>query len=120
MPYELKERNIERRKSTYEILLDRFKRKSFLHRIVTIDGKLICLDNPKLKKSWVNPGQPLTSQSVRNIHEKKALLSIWWVQKGAVYYELLKPGEMVTGDRCQKQLIKLCQKIEAKTTRMGG
>ena len=96
VPYELKERDIERRISTHEIFFDRFERKSFLHRIVTGDEKWIYFDNPKLKKLWVDPGQPSTSQPVRNIHEKKALLCVWWNQKGTVYYELLKPDETVT------------------------
>ena len=39
--YKLKEREIERRKITCEVLFDRFKRKSFLHRIVTGDEKWI-------------------------------------------------------------------------------
>ena len=49
--YELKERDFERLKTTCEILFDRFKRKSFLHRIVTGDKKSIYFDNPKRKKS---------------------------------------------------------------------
>ena len=106
MPHELKERDIKRRKTTCEILFDRLKKKSFLHRIVTGDEKWIYFDNPKRKKSWVHSGQPSTSQPVRNIHGKKALLCMW-DRKGAVYYELLKPGETVTGDRYRQQLIKL-------------
>ena len=39
VPYEFKERDIERRKTTCEILFDRFIRKWFLHRIVTGDEK---------------------------------------------------------------------------------
>ena len=74
MPYKLKQRDIKRRKTTCEFLFDRFKRKSFLHRIVTGDEKWIYFDNPKRKKSWVDPGQPSTSQPARNIYEKKALL----------------------------------------------
>ena len=35
--------------------------------------KWIYFDNPKRKKSWVDPGQPSTSQPVRNIHGKKAV-----------------------------------------------
>ena len=119
VPYELKERDIERRKTTCEILFDRFKRKSFLHRIVTGDEKWIYFDNPKRKKSWVDPGQPSTSQPVRNIHGKKALQCIWWDQKGAVYYELLKPGETVTGDRYRQQLIKLNQALKRKRPEWG-
>lgn len=74
VPYQLEERDIERRKTTCEILLARQKRKGFLHRIVTGDEKWIYFDNPKRKKSWVDPGQPSTSQPVRNIHGKKTLL----------------------------------------------
>ena len=51
VPYELKERDIERRKTTCKILFDRFKRKSFLHRIVTGDEKWIDFHNHKRKKS---------------------------------------------------------------------
>ena len=54
------------------------------------------------------------AQLVRNIHEKKALLCIWWDQKGAVYYELLKPGKTITGVRYRQQLIKLNQALMRK------
>ena len=35
------------------------------------------------------------------------MLCIWWDQKGLVYYELLKPGDSITGDRYRLQLIRL-------------
>ena len=114
MPYELKGRDIKRRKITSEIWFDRSKKKSFLHRIVTGDAKWIYFDNPKRKKSWVDPGQSSTSQPVRNIHGKTALLCIWWDRKGAVYYELLKPGETVTGCRYRQQLMKLNQALKRR------
>lgn len=114
VPYQLKERDIERRKTICEILLARQKRKGFLHRIVTGDEKWIYFDNPKRKKSWVDPGQPSTSQPVRNIHGKKTLLCIWWDSKGPLYYELLKPGETITGERYRQQLIKLNRALKEK------
>lgn len=114
VPYELKERDIERRKTTCEILLARQKRKDFLYRVVTGDKKWIYFDNPKRRKSWVEPGQPSTSQPVRNIRGKKALLCIWWDSRGTVYYELLKPGETISGDRYRQQLIKLNQALKQK------
>jgi len=49
--HELKDRQMERRQNTYQILLARQKRKSFLHRIVTGDEKWIYFQNPKRKKS---------------------------------------------------------------------
>jgi len=70
-------------------------------------------DNPKKKKYYAKPDQslPLTSTSTPrpNIHGSKIMLCIWWDQKkkGLVYYELLKPGDSITGDRYRLQLIRL-------------
>jgi len=41
VPHELNERQMQKRKNTCEILLERYRRKSFLHRIVTGDEKWI-------------------------------------------------------------------------------
>ena len=51
-----------------EMLLERHKKKSFLHRIVTGDEKWIHYDNPKREKSYVKPGQPAKSTAKPNIH----------------------------------------------------
>jgi len=56
MPHELNERQMERRKNTCEILLERYRRKSFLHCTITGNEKWIFFENPKRKKSWVDPG----------------------------------------------------------------
>ena len=65
VPHELNERQQENRKTTCEMLLARYKRKSFLHQIVT-DKKWICFKNPKRKRSWVTPGEPSTSTARPN------------------------------------------------------
>jgi len=51
VPHELNERQQENRKTTCEMLLARYKRKSFLHRIMTDDEKWIYFKNPKRKRS---------------------------------------------------------------------
>lgn len=112
VPYELKDRDIERRKTTCEILIERHERKSFLHRIVTGDEKWIYFSNPKRKKSWVDPGQRSTSTAKRNIHGKKVMLCIWWDQKGVVYYELLQPTETIDGALYRRQLIRLKRTLQ--------
>ena len=89
---------MERRKNTCEILLARYKRKSFLHRIVSGDEKWIYFENPKRKKSWVDPGALSTSTARPNRFGRKRMLCVWWYQKGVIYYELLKPGERLMLD----------------------
>ena len=76
VPHELNERQQENRKITCKILFDRFKRKSFLHRIVTGDEKWIYFENPKCRKSWVNPGEPSTSSARPNRFGKKTMLCV--------------------------------------------
>ena len=50
VPYELNPRDVERRFCMFEMLLERHKKKSFLHWIVTGDEKWIHYDNLKRKK----------------------------------------------------------------------
>lgn len=127
VPHELSERNIERRLVTCEMLLDRYKNKPFLHRIVTGDEKWISYDNPVRKKSWVDRGQPSTSTAKPNIYGPKVMLCIWWDQRGVLYYELLecrrKPNEKretITSERYAQQLLKLNQALKEKRPRRSG
>ena len=107
VPHELNERQQEKRKTTCEMLLARYKRKSFLHRIVYFE-------NPKRKRSWVTPGEPSTSTARPNRYGRKTMLCVWWDQKGVIYYELLKPGETVNTERYRQQMIDLNQALREK------
>ena len=62
----------------------------------------------------MKPGQPSTSTAEPNIHGAKVVLCIWWEQKGVLYYELLKSGETINGERYRQQLIKLKRAIAEK------
>jgi histone-lysine N-methyltransferase SETMAR len=114
IPHELKERDIERRKTICELLLQRQQRKGFLHRIVTGDEKWIHYDNPKRKPAWVKPGEAAPSTPKPNIHGSKVMLCIWWDQRGVVYYELLKQGQTISGEVYRRQLMRLKQAIGEK------
>jgi len=89
------------------------KKKSFLHRIVTGDEKWIYFQNPKRKKSWVDPTQPSISSSKPNCFGRKTMLCVWWDQE-VIYYELLKPGETINAHRYHQQLIKLHRALREK------
>ena len=89
------------------MLLQRFERKSFLHRIVAGDGKWIYFENPKRKKSWLSPGEFGPSTPRPNRFGRNTMLCVWWDQCGVVYFELLRPGETVNTDRYRQQIINL-------------
>ena len=119
VPHKLTETNKNQRVAACLSLLNKQRRKSFLWKIVTGDEKWILYDNPKRRKSWVNPGEASTSVAKPNRFGKKVLLCIWWDIKGVLYYELLEPGETVTADRYQRQLICLSQELERKRPYTG-
>lgn len=114
VPYELKPRDLERRFCACEQLLQRHKRKGFLHRIVTGDEKWIQYSNSKRKKSWGLPGHASTSSARPNIPTAKVMLCIWWDQIGVIYYELLEPDETITGERYRTQLMRLSRALREK------
>lgn len=65
VPHDLKPRDVERRFCMSEILLGRYKNKSFLHRIVTGDEKWIHYDNPKRPANQLNRRQSRISMVPR-------------------------------------------------------
>ncbi|VVC35246.1 Ribonuclease H-like domain,Winged helix-turn-helix DNA-binding domain [Cinara cedri] len=77
VPYELKPRDVERRFFACEQLLQRHKRKCFLHRLVTGDEKWVHYDNPKRRATYGYPGHASSSTAVQNIHGLKVMLCIW-------------------------------------------
>ena len=84
---------------------------SFLWNLVASDEKWIYYENPKRRK-----------QDDQHQHQnamflgKKKLLCIWWDEW---YYELLKPGETVTGESYSLQLNHLAEKIQEKRPYTG-
>lgn len=120
VPHQLNEQQLQARIETCKKHLVEHKKHSFLSRIVTGDEKWVYYDNPKRKASYVDPGQPSTSQSKRDIHCQKLMLCIWWDQKGVVYYELLNPNETVTADRYRRQLGNLARALNEKRTRIAS
>ena len=120
VPHELTAENKSRRYDTSMSLLSRFEMKDFLHKIITCDEKWILYDNPKKRKSWSYSGESsMNTDSKPIIHAKKVLLSIWWDHRGVIHYELFKPGENITAERYQQQLVRVSDALEEKRPYTG-
>jgi len=55
VPHKLSEDNKNRRSDTAFLLISKFRKKDFLHKIITGDEKWILYDNFRCRKSWVCP-----------------------------------------------------------------
>jgi len=54
------EDNKNRRRDIALTLFSKFRKKDFLHKIITGDEILVLYDNPKRRKLWIDLGQPST------------------------------------------------------------
>ncbi|GFX99495.1 mariner Mos1 transposase [Trichonephila clavipes] len=114
VPHELTECQQENRKFVCEMLLARYKHKSYIHRIVTGNEKWIYFENVKRNRSYVHPGKPSKSNTRLNRFGRKTMLCIFWDQEDPIYYELLKPSETVNTDCCKQQLLNLNDSVLEK------
>ena len=67
---------MEKRNNTRDVLLARYKRKTFLHRMVTGDEKRTYLKNPKRKISRMDPDASSTSAARPNRFGRKTMLCL--------------------------------------------
>lgn len=119
VPHKLSEINIAQRLSICASLASRHKKKSFLWKIVTGDEKWLYYDNPVNKKQWLSPGQVPLPVAKPEIHRKKVMLSVWWDQKGIIYYEFLEPKQTITAELYSRQLMRLSQALDQKRPYSG-
>ena len=121
--YELKPRDVERRFCTCKQLIQRHQRKGFLHWIVFCIGLEMrsgySTATSRRKNTMLSPVNRChrpQHQHHGHIIRRSCSVSVWWDQKGLVYYELLKPGDSITGDRYRLQLIRLSRAKRARKT----
>lgn len=119
VPCELTDRQQEKRKTICEMLLARHQRKPFLRRLVNGGEKWIYFENPKRKKSSSEPTDPAALAAGPSRYAQKTRLCVWWDRDGVICYELLGPGETVTPERYQLQLIALEQALREKRSEGG-
>ena len=96
--------NKNRRLEVSSSLSVRNKRESFLHRIVTSDGKWICYDNRKLSGQWLDRDQRPGRCPKPPLHTRKVLLLVWWSMVGVIHHVFLRRGDTLTADRYSAEL----------------
>jgi len=100
----LSEDNKNRRRDTALTLLSKFREKDFLHKIITGDEKWILYDNPKRRKSCVDPSQSSTFDAKAQYPRQGFTLCLVGLERCVILRMLLQPGETITADRYQEKL----------------
>ncbi|UYV63620.1 hypothetical protein LAZ67_2005035 [Cordylochernes scorpioides] len=78
----------------FQEILKRFSRKIRVFRVVS--GSIMISQNVGQHMNTL--GRASSSMAKPNIHVGKIMLCIWWDQLGVVYYELLQPNKIITGE----------------------
>ena len=89
VPRDLTQQQEQRRVQICKELLKNPNDDRFLKRIVTCDEKWILLNNPNLKRHWLDPKQPALPVPRRDRFDTKFMLCVWWNYEGIIHFELL-------------------------------
>lgn len=114
VPHELNEIHKQQRRMICSALITRNQNEHFLHRIVTGDEKWVLYRNCKRSRQWLSTGQTPIPTAKDGLHPKKVLLSVWWDSLGIIHYELMPPGQTITGEVYRQQLTRLNEALSQK------
>lgn len=112
IPKELSELNLSQRLNVCISLLSRYELKPFLNRIITSDIKWIIYGN-RNKQMKLKNIEDAVNNNVNTV-EKKCMISIWWDERGIIYYELLKPYVNITPKLYDEQILTLYECLKKK------
>ena len=83
--------------------------------IVTCDEKWILYDNRKRSAQLVTHDEAPQYFSKSMLHQKKAMMTVWYSQTGLIHYNFLNPGETITATNyCQEKWRKAPKKRTQK------
>lgn len=96
--HQLSELNKTNRVQICEWLLERHQKLPFFDQMITCDEKSIYYDNVHRQKHRSKPDERTHTVAKRVLTNKKVLLSVWWDQRGIIFYDFLPSGKTVDGD----------------------
>ena len=99
-------------------MLSRNTEEPFIHRIVSYDEKWILYDNRKRLVSWLNKDEALKNNSNPKIHQKKLMVTAWWISHGSIHYIFMKPGHSTTAGTYCNQLDNMMKNLAEKQPRL--
>jgi histone-lysine N-methyltransferase SETMAR len=103
-PHLLSNANKATRVAMAGILLRLAKNTGFYDEILTCDEKWIQYDNSTRKRQRLEPGVEPIPTPKPDFLDKKVMPTVWWNSQGIGYFELLKPGQTITGETYAQQL----------------
>ena len=93
-------------------------KESFLHRIVTCNGKWILYNNRKRLASWLDKDETPKHSPKPNIHQNKLMVTAWWNSHSLIYYSFIEPGQSIAVGTYCKQLDNMIKNRGEKQLRL--
>ena len=77
---------------------------------VICDEICVQCDNHKRSAQWLDKDKSPKHTTMRNIHQKKSMVSVWRSSAGVMHNDFMKPGSSITAEIYRNQLDEMMQK----------
>uniref|UniRef100_A0A0N5BYT4 HTH_48 domain-containing protein n=1 Tax=Strongyloides papillosus TaxID=174720 RepID=A0A0N5BYT4_STREA len=115
-PHDLNDYQKLRRFEVCSSLILMNKNDPFLNRLITCEKKWILYDNRKRSGQWLDKNEAPKQFPKPKLSPKKIMVTVWWSAVRIIYYNFMKPGEIIDLESYCQQIKKMHQKLSQKVS----
>ena len=84
----------------------------FLNQIVICDEKWILYHNQEQPAQWLDQEEVPKHFPKPKLHQKKAIVTVWWSAACLIHYSFLNPAKTITSEKYGPQIDEMRQKLQ--------